>query len=213
MEGEGGGYMKRLRWLILALLLALPGCSALDVVGNDAVRAFGDRLASFPAEALETGGWSLASPDRTAWLEWDGHGFRMAVDAEPFLSASLDAETSLFQAGTARRLVYGTPALAIPAPAEDPLEQFRILAKPLRDSIGYHMETDRYHIVFENGAMFEWAKDSGGNAPKLVFMLDPEPFLKAGVQPDAVEGWTYAQITLHMGGRPKQLWKFVKPVD
>jgi len=197
---------------IMALLLALPGCTALDVVGNDATRAFGDILSTIPAEAVQAGGWSIASPDNAAWLEWDEAGLRMIVAAEPFINAGLMVDLPLGGDSAAHRLVYSTPALIRPAPGADPLGQFQILTQSLRDSIGYHMETDRYHFMIEDKTMLEWAKTITANGPLVVFILDSAPLLEAGVRPGEVAGWTYTQLTMHSGGRPVTMWKFIKPV-
>ncbi len=52
-----------------------------------------------------------------------------------------------------------------------------------RGSISYHMALDHYGVALGGGNMFEWAKDLGANDKDIVFVLDPEPLIAAGVDP------------------------------
>jgi hypothetical protein len=48
---------------------------------------------------------------------------------------------------------------------------------------------DHYGVNLANGNLFEWAKDMNTNDKDMVFVLNPEPFVSAGVKPDNIEGW------------------------
>jgi hypothetical protein len=62
--------------------------------------------------------------------------------------------------------------------------------------------------------MFEWAKDMSANDKDIVFVLNPKPFIDAGVDPDRVEGWVFARVTVDdESGKPVELDKFLKPFN
>ena len=42
--------------------------------------------------------------------------------------------------------------------------------------------------------MFEWAKDMASNDKDIVFVLNPEPFIAAGVDPSKIDGWIFAKV-------------------
>jgi hypothetical protein len=45
-------------------------------------------------------------------------------------------------------------------------------------------------------------------------VLEPEPFIRAGVDPNGVEGWAFAKVTVDdENGRPVVVDKLLKPFD
>ena len=208
-------------WIILAALLIsltlitlLTGCSALDVIGKDAVRAFGDMLAILPAESEGDAEWRVNAPDKSAWFRWDNQGMVLGIDARPFIEAGLDPSKyeCVNDDGTIVFLSLGFNMLD-QNPQKTPLAQFEKDAGYLRKHLGYHMEMDHYNIEIGDGNMFEWAKDMGANDKDIVFVLDPAPLIAAGVNPEAVDGWAYAQVAVHIDGKPTDVWKFLKPFN
>jgi hypothetical protein len=64
------------------------------------------------------------------------------------------------------------------------------------------------------GNLFEWAKDMGTNDKDIVFVLNPEPFIAAGVDPGKIRGWDFAKVTVDdANGKPVQVDKILKPFD
>jgi hypothetical protein len=61
--------------------------------------------------------------------------------------------------------------------------------------------------------MFEWASDMSTNDKDIVFVLNPEPLIAAGVDPNAVEGWTYSAVSVDVDGKPTEVYKFLKAFD
>ena len=48
----------------------------------------------------------------------------------------------------------------------------------------------------------------------MVFVLNPAPFITAGVEPNRVEGWVFAKVTVDdENGKPVELDKLLKPFD
>ena len=71
-----------------------------------------------------------------------------------------------------------------------------------------------------DGNMFEWAKDMLKNTATntdqdkdIVFVLNPEPLIAAGVDPAKVTGWVYAEVPVEENGKTTQVYKFLKPFN
>lgn len=47
----------------------------------------------------------------------------------------------------------------------------------------------------------------------IVFVLNPEPLISAGADPEKVEGWVYTQVEVEENGKTEQVWKFLKPFN
>lgn len=71
-----------------------------------------------------------------------------------------------------------------------------------------------------DGNLFEWAKDMKTNRSTnenqdkdIVFVLNPEPLIAAGVNPDKVKGWVYTTVKVDIDGKPTDVYKFLKPFN
>ena len=73
---------------------------------------------------------------------------------------------------------------------------------------------DHYGIKLGNGDMLEWAKDMSKNDKDLVFVLDPAPFIAAGVDPAKIQGWSFAKVeTKDDSGKTIQVDKLLRPFN
>ncbi|MDR3325447.1 MAG: hypothetical protein LBS82_05645, partial [Spirochaetaceae bacterium] len=64
------------------------------------------------------------------------------------------------------------------------------------------------------GNLFEWAKDMSVNDKDIVFVLNPEPFIAAGTDPNAIDGWAFAPVTVDdENGKPVVVDKLLKPFN
>jgi hypothetical protein len=225
--------MKKNFNIATEILFALIGfivvsCEKLDVVGNDSIRSFGELLQNTTQSVSEdtmNGGWSLSAPDNTARFIWSRnyaesslYDVMLEFDAAPFIAAGLNLSRlpdhftfyeNILMAGTKLgndRLEYSGEIT--------PLASYEKIVKLKRSAIGYHMQMDHYGINLGNGNIFEWAKNLSTNDKDIVFVLEPEPFIKAGVNPNNIEGWLYAQVTVDdKNGKPIQVYKFLKPFN
>jgi hypothetical protein len=210
------------------IILAITACSKLDVVGNDSVRAFNDLLQSAPELVLqsETGnGWIIVAPDNSVGFVWSRifvessiFDIMLQFPAAPFIAAGLVPSRlpDNFVLLDGMILAVGTELgnEKLNYKGATPLASYQQIVKLKRKSIGYHMQMDHYGINLGNGNMFEWAKNLVANDKDIVFVLDPEPFIKAGVNPNNIEGWLYAQVTVDdENGKPIQVYKFLKPFN
>jgi hypothetical protein len=211
---------------IAALLVLTAGsCAKLDVVGTDSARAFGNVLKTLPPRELDWAvgpAWSLDAPDGAAafLILWDEKTLSdfdlvLEIDPRPFLNAGLDASQLNGWQLAGGKLIYALH-LDKSAPAEyaAPLEIFKQIIKNHRSVVGYHGALDHYGVNLGDGNLFEWAKDMTTNDKDIVFVLNPDPFIAAGVDPAGIEGWAVAKVTVDdENGKPVQVDKILKPFN
>lgn len=219
--------------VLIVVILKLAG-GTLDVVGQTAVKSFDKVLKTMPEKVtadVQNGGWSLAAPDDSARFIWSEdysqsplHDVMLELDAAPFLAAGLDTGKlpenynfydGLLMVGTKLgndRLVYEADPTALAA--------FGQIVGKYRSAINYHTALDHFGVMLGDGNMFEWAKDlsantaAGGDQDKdIVFVLNPEPLIAAGVDPAKVTGWAYLQVPVEEDGKTVQVYKFLKPFN
>ncbi len=216
--------------LLLSAVLAITACTS-DVVATWAVSSF-DALLSATGTTPDTNtgsntAWELSSPDgdRFTWsrdfsLDKQPDAV-LSFDGVPFLNAGLDPkklpkETYSFDTASGRLSVMaeiGSQSFDADA-ASTPLGAFKEIIRTNRGSIGYHEELDHYGIDLGGGNMLEWAKDGAKNDKDLVFVLDPEPLLDAGLNAESLAGWKLAAIKKKDGqGRSIEVDKLLKPFD
>lgn len=216
--------------VVAVLLFTATACSSLqkslDVVGNGSVTSFDAVISAIPdqVKADETNaGWSLSAPDGTIRFIWSEdwskspmHDVMLELDAAPFLNAGLDPEK------LPENYVYYENMLMVGTKLGDnalnggglaPLAAYEQIVNLSRDSIGYHMELDHYGVNLGGGNMFEWAKDMSANDKDIVFVLNPEPLIAAGVDPEAVDGWAFAKVKAHVNGKSAEVDKLLKPFN
>lgn len=209
------------------LLLSAVACSKLDVVGKESTETFKAILEAVPDNVSAdevNGGWSLAAPDSTVRFIWSKdysksplHDVMLEFDAKPFVDAGLDTsklpESIVYfedklMVGTklgSDELKYGGDAT--------PLASYEQIVKKYRNSVGYHKALDHFGVKLGDGNMFEWAKAMDTNDKDIVFVLNPGPFIAAGVDPNAVSGWVFAKVPVEEDGKTTEVDKLLKPFD
>ncbi len=222
--------------LVAALLVVIIKTAGgnLDVVGRESVTSFENILNAVPDKVTAdeiNAGWSLEAPDGSVRFIWSEdysrsplHDVMLELDAEPFVSAGLDtsklpenyaAYEGMLMAGTklgGDQLTYkGDPT---------PIAAYEQIVGKYRAFVGYHAALDHYNVNLGDGNLFEWAKDmktnsatNGDQDKDIVFVLNPEPLIAAGVDPEKVEGWVYTTVSVEMDGKPTDVYKFLKPFD
>ena len=221
--------MKRLLFaaVMISGLLGLTACDKLDVIGDQSEKSFQTVLTSLSSkvtEDTEFGGWAIQSPDQEVNFEWSKdfsktspYDVKMSVNAQPFLAAGLDPAKLPEGMMTDNRLIVGSElgddSLTYIGEAS-PLDSYKKLVKKYRRNITYHAALDHFGVNLGNGNGFEWAKDMKTNDKDIVFVLNPEPLLNAGVDPKKVKGWVYATVeTMDENGKAIKVDKFLKPFD
>lgn len=221
--------MKKKSILIPVLLVAtviFAGCtSQLDVVADKSISSFESVINELPIEAdSEDSSWILTAPDNSAKFLWNkdfssttDYDVKLEFDSQPFINAGLDISKLPEGAIYGDKIILGTDLSDEKSTYNGeatPLDSYKKIVEKSRDSIGYHAALDHYGIDLENGNMFEWAKDISTNDKDIVFVLNPQMFIDAGVNPQEVEGWVFAKVeTMDKDGKKIEVDKFLKPFD
>lgn len=209
------------------LLLSATACSALDVVAKESAKSFeavlnkvGDKITIDEM----TGGWMLQAPDDSAAFIWAPdystsglHDVMLVYDMQPFVDAGLEVEKlpesfTIIEDKIMVGTKLGSDVLKYSGDPT-PIASYKHIVNLYRDIIGYHTALDHFGVTVAEGTMFEWAKDMSKNDKDIVFVLNPEPLIAAGVDPEAVEGWVYAKVPVEMNGKPAEVYKLLKPFD
>jgi len=211
--------------LLIALLISLAACTQTDVVGKASVQSFTAVATTAdvtPAESF--GGFALTAPDGSArfllsrnFAATDTYDAALEFPVAPFLAAGLDATQLPEGMLVADNIVVGTDygSADFRTSAEASIATtYEELVRKNGQAIGYHKALDHYGIDLGGGNLFEWAKDLKTNDKDIVFVLDPKPFLDAGVDLAAVEGWIFAKVeTMDKNGNMIEVDKLLKPFD
>lgn len=223
--------MKKLALVVVTLLLVLgiSACKATDVVGRVAITSFEVLLNenSDKVSYNEAGNhWILESPagETFAWskdFSSNQPDASVGFDAEPFIKAGLNVEKLPQQ-----QYLYDGNTGRITMPYElgqdkfqyegtvTALDSFKMIVDQYRDVIDYHEKFDHYGIVLGNGNVFEWAKDMSKNDKDIVFVLNPQPFIDAGVDPNKIDGWVFTKVEIrNEQGKVEQVEKILKFFD
>jgi hypothetical protein len=210
----------------------------LDVVGNESVTSFEALLGAVEGNVKTdetSSGYWLVSPDSQATFFWGWdysksgmHDLMLDIDAQPFIDAGLDTDKlpheymfyeggSMGGSGIAEKLIMigvklGGDELKYDG-APSPLAAFKHLVNLYRGSIGYHTALDHYGVDLGDGNMFEWAKDMSTNDKDMVFVVNPEPFINAGVVPENLDGWIFTKVPVEKDGKNVEVDKFLKIFD
>ena len=213
--------------LVLATIMSLAGCSQTDVVGQTAKTSFAQVVKAIPDQVTAdemNGGWALSAPDNSAEFIWSQdyskspiHDVMLEFDATPFVDAGLDVSKLPAGMSFEDKIMVGTKLgndeLKYKGEAT-PEASFNQIVDLYRNSIGYHEVLDHYGVDLGNGNKFEWAKDMSKNDKDIVFVVDPQVFIDAGVNPEKVEGWKYASVQIKDAkGKTVEVMKFLKPFD
>jgi len=225
---------------IALTLAACSGLKSLDVVGQYSITSFEEVLKTIPdkiaADELNSG-WALSAPDDSARFIWSedyslspARDVCIEFDAQPFLDAGLDPEklpdyyyTESDETGGVKKLITGLKLgddKLTYSGSPTALAAYGQIVDKYRKNINYHTELDHFGVMAGNGNMFEWAKDLYTNGTTgenqsldIVFVLNPEPLVAAGVVPENVKGWTYAPVEMMTDGKKTEIYKFLKPFD
>jgi hypothetical protein len=215
---------------VVTVLLSMA-CNKLDVVGNNAKVSFAAVLSALDGEITvddSSGGWRLDAPDGGAAFIWlpdysksRSYDAALIFDAAPFINAGLDVQKLRGDFTVISTSIGGTITVGVKlgsqaakySGAPTPLASFEQIVDVKREVIGYHAALDHYGVTIGDGNLFEFAKDMAKNDKDIVFVLNPQPFIDAGVNPATVEGWAFAKVPVDVNGKPVEVDKFLKPFD
>ncbi len=220
--------MKKI--LILAIFLvtviSFSGCGKLDVIRDYSINSF-DKVLGLSADRLKedvpSATWSIGAPDNTARFVWSKDNSATDLDAyletdlKPFVDAGLDVTKLPEGTVVGDKLILGTD-LGSEKPdvqkGSSALDTYKEMVNLNRKHLKYHGTLDHFGIDLDNGNVFEWAKTTSTNDKDIVFVLNPQPFIEAGVDPEKIDGWLFAKVeTMDGHGKKIKVDKLLKPFN
>jgi len=201
--------------LALAALALAGGCYGLDVIARGAVIAYGELASILPPQKVGEY-WQIDAEDKTAsfGLSADGGGLYISFDIAPFLDAGLKAAElpeGYEQAGD--KLVLTSEPAGKAASADTAPSSLEALLRANPGLVSFHMAMGHYTIALGSLGAFEIAKDMAANEADIVFVLDPQALLDAGVDVEGVAGWNYSTVMVEADGMMVEAYKLLKPFN
>lgn len=193
--------MKKSIILVMVVVfatLALSACG--DVVGKIAVTSF-EKMQEKAQVTTTENKTSISSPTGNVF-EYGTDGTAMRLPIAPFAEAGLDLNKLPEYITTKNDMLI--------IRQEYKARDFKTFVEKYRDKIDYHEALDHYGIDMGNGNKFEWAKDLETNDKDIVFVLNPKPFIDAGVNVENVKGFVYAEVEIKKGVKE---FKLLYPFD
>jgi hypothetical protein len=150
--------------------------------------------------------WTIESPggdklDIGSDFSKNGPDITMTFDATQFLLSGLDygklpKEYTYDWNRKTLTISFDLGSNALPPGSDGSVtDTFKGIVSVYRKNIGYAAELDLFGILLGNGNSFDWAKDMSSNDKDMVFILNPEPLIKAGLDPYRPEGWVFTKVT------------------
>ena len=208
----------------VAILLTLVGCQETDVVVAGGVKSFTEFVAVEELNATLTVDnyhqFNAPSGDFFALStspQTTNKDIYASIDVNPFVNAGLntDALPDGYEVIEDRLIIYSdftNEQYSQKNPSA--VDVLKGLIKANRQRFGYHDAMDHFGIELGNGNMIEWAADLSTNDKDLVFVVEPSILVAAGLNPEAVEGWVYADVTvMDAQGNKSTVKKLLKPFD
>lgn len=212
--------------IAMVLIFALTACQSTDVIGNisrTSFEALTNKVSDKVATDEKNNSWAITSPGGERFLlSKDMAGTPDAAiefDATPFINAGLDTtklSTDIYSYDKASNKLKIAAELGSPKTAAKSdtkvTDSFAQLVDTNREAIGYHAKLDHYGVALGNGNMFEWAKDLSTNDKDMVFVLNPQPLIDAGVDPAKVTDWVFTKVpVMDENNKEIEVDKFLKP--
>lgn len=191
--------------LLTVALFALSACQTTDVVANYAIKSF-DEIAPVLGDKIvkNDGNVIVISPNDTESFSF-GDEPKLSLSIAPFIAAGLDTSK------LPNEILATNTELIIPIENASVAEPtFEKLIRENRNSFEYHTDHDIYELNLGNGNAFRWAKDISTNERDVVFVLNPEPFISAGLDPEKLEGWKFTKVKVMENGKTVEVDKLLK---
>lgn len=191
------------------LISTLSACQATDVIANYGIKSFEQIVTTAPENVVEEDiGYTIYSPNKTESFTF-GEKLYLEFDVTPFTSAGL--ETSKLNGEFSikgDKLIVASDGKGVNE--TDVNVAFEKLIRDNRDRLEYHTDHDIYELMLGNGNAFRWAKDITTNERDVVFVLNPAPFIDAGLDPASLDGWRFAKVKLMENGKTVEVDRLLR---
>ena len=219
-----------------ALVVSLAGCSR-TITGNqesdNALDAFNEIVAAYPEnkgfhKALQHWGFTLPSGEKFEWskdMSANVADFAMVMLADPLVDAGLDVtkldenEWLYEPAGKddmgeelPNRLIKPYNVSDKKQTSNGSEDSMRRLLKVDTNIVKYHEDQKHFALKLGEGNAVQWTEELGVNDEDMIFVLNAEPLIEAGLDVNKLEGsgWIFREASednMGMGANPDQIVK------
>ena len=185
--------------IVIAASIMISENPKMDVVANYAVTSFETLGEVVEVVAYDGGSYVVYSPNRKEQFAFGGDVL-LIFDNAPFIAAGLNLD--MFEGSNfiaeGSYLVFTSESVAGIANAGGAIDSIEAIIRSNRRHMHYHMDHDLFELHLGDHT-FRWAREIRDNTHGMTFVLNPEPFIAAGLNPDALEGWILADVALEHG--------------
>ena len=187
--------------IVIASAMAFSANPKLDVVANHAVKSFEDLVELEKKTGYGRPLYNVYSPGGTEVFSY-GESVKLTIDLGQFIAAGFDPrkfggepawENSRFTFTSSH--VKGVDV----TDDHNVFDTFANVVRSNRHALEYHMDHDLFELHLGGGNTFRWAKDWRANTRGMTFVLNPQPFIEAGLETENLEGWTLANVNMMYG--------------
>jgi hypothetical protein len=192
--------------IVIASAISLSANPKLDVVANYAMESFKSFEEIIQLNDYDKQLYNVYSPDGTEILSF-GESVRLTVDVGCFTTAAfcpdkfggegtLEGSRLTIAANNVKGVNAGNGSNII--------DTFENVLRSNRHALEYHTDKDLFELHLGGGNAFRWAKDWRTNTQGMTFILNPQPFVEAGLELENLEGWRVADIDIMHGPESSQ---------
>lgn len=218
------------------MVAALAGCQRTitgNAVADNGLNSFKEMVSTYPEykgfhEALQHWGFKLPTGEKFEWsndMSANKADFAMVMLADPLVEAGLDVDKLdknewLYEPAGKDDMGEDLPNRLIkPYNVSDKKEKsngsedsMRRLLKADTNIIKYHEEQQHYRLLLGDGNEVQWTEKLGINNADMVFILNAQPLVEAGLDINKLEGsgWIFREASkdnMGMGENPDQIVK------
>ncbi|QLY79448.1 hypothetical protein [Clostridium intestinale] len=216
------------------MVASFVGCSRTQTgskESDNALKSFNEIVKAYPDnkgfhEALQHWGFKLPTGEKFEWskdMSANKADFAMVMLADPLVEAGLDiskldSNEWLYEpAGKDEMGVELPNRLILPYNVSDEKQEsngsedsMRRLLKADTESIKYHKDQKHYALKLGDGNEVQWTEKLGLNDADMIFVLNAEPLVSAGLDVTKLEGsgWVFKEASyddMGMGPNPDQI--------
>lgn len=194
--------------IVILIITFLSG--SFDVVKSEALSSFNDLLISGISKSKKGSSWILTMPDKMTKISFEDSTAMMVLDLKPFLNAGLNVRKlpNYITYNLDSNELYIKKSYSKTKSTDKTINDLYInIIDNNRDKLGYHQTLNHFGLSFDNGNLFEYAKNINDSDKDIVIALNPEIFINMGVDVSKLDGYVYTDVKMDNGQVVKKLLK------
>ena len=198
--------------IVILVANVFSSIAAVDIVANRAIDSFESLGRELELHEESRQHYDLRSPDGTEVFTF-GQSIMLTFDLAPFTVAGFVPQEygNALVMGETTFSILADHAGVTPQDGDGGYDVFEAVLRSNRHALEYHMDHDLFELHLGHGNAFRWARDLQTNTRGMTFVLNPEPFIEAGLNPELLKGWALVDITvMHGADRGQRVPRLIK---